>query len=61
MQNLQSSHKLSYVYLLTPTGLLEKSFRTAQFLKPKMGGHDSLCNLVSTLKAAMMKISEADK
>lgn len=52
MQNFsQSQHKLRYAYLLTPTGIAEKSKLTAQFLKRKMAEYDALQKEIKRLRA----------
>ena len=38
----QSKHKLGYIYLLTPSGLLQKSKLTAVFLKRKLIEYETL-------------------
>jgi EPS-associated MarR family transcriptional regulator len=38
----QSKHKLGYIYLLTPAGLLQKSKLTADFLKRKLIEYETL-------------------
>ena len=47
----QSKNKLGYVYILTPTGLVEKAALTSRFLKRKMREHDALKNEIEALKA----------
>ena len=43
MQNFsQSTNKLRYAYLLTPTGMAEKSKLTAEFLKRKVAEYETL-------------------
>lgn len=43
MQNFQSSkRKLTYAYILTPAGIIEKSAITARFLKRKMTEYEKL-------------------
>ena len=54
MQNFgQSQHKLGYAYLLTPSGLLQKTKLTAAFLRRKMAEYDSLSNEILELKAEL--------
>ena len=38
----KSSHKLGYLYLVTPTGIKEKAKITANFLKKKRNDYDML-------------------
>lgn len=49
----QSKHKLGYVYLLTPSGIAEKSRLTASFLKRKMAEYDALKEEIDQLKAEL--------
>ena len=52
MQNFsQSKHKLRYAYLLTPTGIAEKSKLTAEFLKRKTVEYEALQPEIEQLKA----------
>jgi len=52
MQNFsQSSHKVGYVYLLTPAGIAGKSVLTARFLKRKMEEYETLRGEIEKLKA----------
>ncbi|MBI5329741.1 MAG: MarR family EPS-associated transcriptional regulator [Betaproteobacteria bacterium] len=52
MQNFShSKHKMGYVYLLTPSGIIEKSKLTAQFLKRKMGEYEALKYEIETLRS----------
>ncbi len=52
MQNFnQSSHKMGYVYLLTPNGIIEKSALTARFLQRKMEEYESLREEIEKIKA----------
>jgi len=52
MQNFsQSKHKLRYAYLLTPTGIAEKSKLTAEFLKRKTVEYEALQREIEQLKA----------
>ncbi|WAW09096.1 MarR family EPS-associated transcriptional regulator [Oxalobacter vibrioformis] len=51
MQNFsKSKNKLGYVYLLTPTGLAEKSALTRRFLKRKQEEHEALREEIEALK-----------
>lgn len=49
----QSSHKMGYVYLLTPSGIAEKSKLTARFLKRKMEEYEALREEIEQLKAEL--------
>ncbi len=54
MQNFsQSTHKLGYVYLLTPTGIAEKSKLTGRFLRLKLAEYESLRAEIDQLKSEM--------
>ena len=51
LQNFQSSrHKLAYSYLLTPTGIAEKSAITARFLTRKMEEYEQLRVEIASLQ-----------
>ena len=47
----QSRHKMGYVYLLTPTGVVQKSKLTASFLKRKVAEYESLQREIELLKS----------
>lgn len=49
----QSKHKLGYIYLLTPEGILEKSKLTAEFLRRKTAEYEALQAEIDTLKSEM--------
>lgn len=52
MQNFsQSKNKLRYAYLLTPTGVAEKSKLTAKFLRRKVVEYEALQVEIEALKA----------
>ncbi len=54
MQNFsQSKHKMGYVYLLTPAGIVEKSALTARFLKRKLEEYVDLREEIENLQAEM--------
>lgn len=58
MQNFSHSrNKLGYVYLLTPTGIVEKSALTARFLRRKVEEYEVLRNEIETLKAEMQNVT----
>ncbi len=57
MQNFShSKHKMGYVYLLTPTGLAEKSVLTARFLKRKIEEYEMQYAEIEQLKAEIPQI-----
>ena len=57
MQNFsQSKNKLRYVYLLTPTGVAEKSKLTAEFLRRKVAEYEALQAEILALKAEMNSV-----
>ena len=57
MQNFsQSKHKMGYGYLLTPTGLAEKSVLTSRFLKCKLEEYELLSAEIEQLKAEIPQI-----
>ena len=47
----QSNHKMGYVYLLTPTGIAQKSWLTARFLKRKLLEYEGLRMEIERLQA----------
>ncbi len=47
----KSQNKLAYAYLLTPSGIAEKSALTARFLKHKMAEYEHLTLEIESLKA----------
>lgn len=49
----QSSHKMGYVYLLTPSGIAEKSKLTTRFLKRKMEEYEVLRGEIEQLKTEL--------
>ena len=54
MQNFShSQHKLGYAYLLTPTGLTEKSRLTVRFLKRKKAEYEALHQEIEQLKTEL--------
>jgi len=46
----RSSSKMSYLYLLTPTGFEEKTRLTASFLKKKIAEHEIITKEIEQLK-----------
>jgi EPS-associated MarR family transcriptional regulator len=55
----QSQHKLGYVYLLTPSGVAQKSKLTASFLKRKLAEYESLQREVELLKSEVSNATES--
>ena len=49
----RSDKKLSYAYILTPTGLAEKSLLTARFLKRKMEEYEALKSEIEMLQYSL--------
>jgi EPS-associated MarR family transcriptional regulator len=49
----QSQHKLGYAYLLTPSGIAEKSQLTAFFLKRKLEEYEVLKEEIERLKTEL--------
>ena len=47
----QSKNKFGYVYLLTPSGVLQKATLTGQFLQRKMSEYEDLKREIEALKA----------
>ena len=61
LHNFQNSrHKLAYAYLLTPSGIAEKSAITGRFLKRKMAEYEQLSTLIASLQREMTE-SEVKK
>lgn len=57
MQNFsQSANKLRYAYLLTPSGVAEKSRLTAEFLRRKVAEYEALHAEIEVLKAEMNSV-----
>ena len=46
-----SKHKLGYIYVLTPSGVMSKSKLTVNFLKKKLLEYEQLSNEINVLKA----------
>lgn len=54
MQNFsQSNNKLRYAYVLTPTGMAEKSRLTSEFLKRKMVEYEALQTEINALQSEL--------
>ena len=61
MQNFsQSKNKLRYAYLLTPTGVAEKSKLTTEFMKRKVAEYKALQDEIESLKAEISINAHAD-
>ena len=57
LHNFQSNrHKLAYSYLLTPTGIAEKSAITARFLARKMAEYEQLKVEIASLQHEIAEI-----
>ena len=62
MQNFsQSKHKLGYIYLLTPEGILEKSKLTTEFLRRKTAEYEALQAEIDTLKSEMASAPSSEE
>ncbi len=57
----RSTDKLGYVYLLTPTGLAEKSKLTSRYLKQKTAEYEALQRHIEDLKADLASIDAAQQ
>ena len=55
-----SKNKLAYMYLLTPSGVKEKSAITERFLKAKLQEYASLEAEIETLRAEAKKMLDAE-
>ena len=61
MENFsQSPNKLRYAYLLTPTGVAQKSKLTAEFMKRKVAEYGALQVEIESLKAEIPINAHAD-
>lgn len=59
MQNFHGSkNKLTYAYLLTPSGIVEKSAITARFLQRKMQEYENLKSLIESLQTEVVASKE---
>ena len=56
----RSKNKMSYAYLLTPTGILKKSELTAKFLMRKMAEHEKIRAEIEALRAEVDSLSGPD-
>ena len=52
----KSQNKLAYAYLLTPSGIAEKSALTARFLKRKITEYELLTSEIEALKAEVDQV-----
>ena len=60
LENFQRSNaKLGYVYLLTPSGIAEKSIITAQFLSRKKNEYNELREEIAQLKEELKSQQES--
>ena len=50
----QSKNKFGYVYLLTPSGVLQKASLTGQFFQRKMSEYDEVSQFESALVARLI-------
>lgn len=58
LHNFQSSrHKLAYSYLLTPSGIAEKSTIAARFLKLKMAEYEQLRGEIASLQQEVAEMN----
>ena len=56
-----SKHKLGYIYVLTPSGVMSKSILTVNFLKKKLLEYEQLANEINALKAETAFVDKAEK
>ena len=55
-----SKHKLGYIYVLTPSGVMSKSILTVNFLKKKLLEYEQLANEINVLKAETAFVDKAE-
>ena len=55
-----SKHKLGYIYVLTPSGVMSKSILTVNFLKKKLLEYEQLANEINALKAETAFVDKAE-
>jgi EPS-associated MarR family transcriptional regulator len=55
-----SQHKFKYAYLLTPTGIAEKTALTSRFLKRKMAEYEALKAEIDVLKLELPNESSTE-
>ena len=55
-----SKNKLAYMYLLTPTGIEQKSAMTAQFLKIKMQDYANLEAEIKELRREALRLNRGE-
>lgn len=55
-----SKHKLGYIYVLTPSGVMSKSKLTVNFLKKKLLEYEHLSNEINALKAETAFVDKAE-
>ena len=56
-----STHKLGYIYVLTPSGVKSKSILTVNFIKKKLLEYEQLSNEINVLKAEEAVLIKLDK
>ncbi len=54
----QSKNKFGYVYLLTPSGLIEKAALTGRFLQRKMSEYEVLKQEIGALSAEVVRVKQ---
>lgn len=52
----QSKNKFGYVYLLTPSGVIEKAALTGRFLQRKMNEYEALKHEIEALSAEVVRV-----
>ena len=52
----QSKNKFGYVYLLTPSGVIEKAALTSRFLQRKMNEYEALKHEIEALSAEVFSV-----
>jgi EPS-associated MarR family transcriptional regulator len=57
----ESKNKFGYFYLLTPTGIAEKTALTGRFLKRKLQEYEEMRAEIECLKAEIPKVSGVSK
>jgi len=57
----KSTHKLGYLYLLTPDGVKEKAKITANFLEKKRDEYDMLCKEIDLLEGELAECGKTTR
>jgi EPS-associated MarR family transcriptional regulator len=57
----ESKNKFGYFYLLTPTGIAEKTALTGRFLKRKLQEYEEMRAEIESLKAEIPKVTSISK